>query len=236
MERNILGTLEMSFRGLWNDVLYFLPELLLALLVLVVGWIIAGWSKQIVERVFSTLKVNEALDAAGVDVLARRAGYPLKAGRFVGTLVKWFVIVVFFIAALDILSLDQVTVFFRDVVLGYLPKVIVAVLILLVAMVVANIASASVTAGAKAAEFGSANMLGPITRYAIILFAVLAAMSQLEIAPELVQTLFMGIIFAASLAFGLAFGLGGRDAAGKYIASMTGGQHSNHDHHHHNHG
>ena len=128
----------------------------------------------------------------------------------------------FIVAALDILKLDQVTIFFRDVVLGYLPKVIVSVLILLGAMVVANVASASVVAGARAAGFKAADLLGSVTRYAIILFAILAVLNQLEIAPELVQTLFMGIVFAASLAIGLAFGLGGKEAAAKYIAKMTG--------------
>lgn len=231
---NVLATLEMSFRSLWHELLSYLPEIVLAIVVLIVGWIIAGSLKAIVERVFKTLKVNEALDAAGVDKLTQRAGYSLKAGQFVGTLVKWFVIIVFFIAALEILNLDQVNVFFREVVLGYLPKVIVAVLILLIATVVANVAAASVTAGARAAGFGASDMLGSVTRYAIIVFAVLAALSQLEIAPELVQTLFMGIVFAAALAFGLAFGLGGRDAAGKYIAKVSGdkgGSHSSHQSH-----
>lgn len=230
--QNILTTLEMSFRSLWSELLNFLPEIVLALVVLIVGWIIAGSLKHIVERVFKTLKVNDALDAAGMDTLAKKAGYSLKAGEFVGTLVKWFVIIVFAIAAFDILNLTQVNVFFREVVLGYLPKVIVAVLILLVAVVVANVASASVVAGARAAGFRSSDMLGTVARYAIIVFAVLAAMTQLEIAPELVQILFMGIVFAASLAAGLAFGLGGRDAAAKYISKMSGGQGGGGDHHH----
>lgn len=220
---NILASLEASFLSLWYELLNFLPEIVSALVVIIVGWVIASSLKQVVERVFKTLKVNEALNAAGVDTLAERAGYRLQAGYFVGTLVKWFVILVFFIAALDILALDQVNVFFREVVLGYLPKVIVAVLILLVAVVVANVASASVRAAAQAGGFASAGLLGTVARYAIIVFAVLAALTQLEIAPELVQILFMGIVFAASLAAGLAFGLGGREAAGKYISEMSSG-------------
>lgn len=199
----------------------FLPEILLAIIVVIIGWILGAIFKQIIERVFTTLKVDAALSKAGVDVAVSRAGYTLKSGAFVGGLVKWFIIIVFFVAALDILRLDQVTVFFRDVVLGYLPRVIVAVLILLVATVVANVARASVEAGARAAGFKVAGVLASITRYAILIFAVLAALNQLEIAPELVQTLFMGIVFAASLAFGLAFGLGGRDRAAKYIDEIT---------------
>ena len=223
MERDLLNTLEGSFYGLWNDAFSFLPELIFAVIVLVIGWVIGGSLKHIVEKIFSKLKVNNALDAAGLDKLTEKAGYKLQAGVFVGSLAKWFIILVFFVAALEILNLDQVTVFFRDVVLGYLPKVIVSVLILLVAIVVANVASASVAAGARASGFGAHEMLATITRYAIIIFAVLAALNQLEIAPELVQALFMGIVFAASLAFGLAFGLGGKEVAASYLRKMTGG-------------
>ena len=233
MDRDLFGVLEMSFYSLWNDVLAYIPSVLIALLVLIVGWIIAGSLKVVIESIFAKLKVNDALDKAGVDTLAQKAGYKLKAGVFVGTLVKWFVILVFFVAALEILNLDQVTIFFRDVVLGYLPKVIVSVLILLVSTIVANVASASVTAGARAAEIKTAELLGTLTRYSILVFAVLAVLSQLNIAAELVNTLFMGIVFAGSLAIGLAFGLGGKEAASRYIAEMTGksGGHGGHSHH-----
>jgi hypothetical protein len=222
MRPDVFRTLELSFNNLWAQVLQFIPEIVIALLVVIVGWIVGAVLQNVVVRIFTTLRLREALDAAGVDTLAARAGYPFKPGEFVGALVKWFVIIVFVVAALDILHLDQVTVFFRDVVLDYLPRVIVAVLILLGATVVANVASASIVAGARATGFRAAELLGTIARYAIILFAVLAALAQLEIAPDLVKILFMGIVFAASLAFGLSFGLGGRDAASRYIADMTG--------------
>lgn len=232
MNSNVFESLSFSFNSLWRDTIAFLPEVLIAVLIVVIGWIIGGILQNIVVRIFKTLKLNEALDAAGADTLVEKAGYKLKAGVFVGALVKWFVIIIFFVTALDVLGLNEVTVFFRDVVLGYLPRVIVAVLILLVAMVVANLASASVSAAARAGGFSSASLLGSVARYAILLFAILAALSQLEVAPELVQTLFMGIIFGASLAFGLAFGLGGKEAAAKYINKMTGGHsHNNHQQH-----
>jgi hypothetical protein len=203
-----------------------------ALIILIIGWIIGGVLKHVIERIFSTLKINELLDAAGVDSLAERAGYKLHAGAFVGALVKWFIIIVFFVAALDVLNLDQVTVFFRDVVLGYLPQVIAAVLILFGAMIVANVIDKSVVAGARAAGFGSPELLGNFARYAVIVFAVLAALSQLEIAPRLVELLFAGFVFATALALGLAFGLGGRDAAGRYVDSIAHKK-SDHGGHHH---
>lgn len=225
MSTDWIIVLQDSFRSLWIEVVAFLPLLLLALLIIIAGWIIGGVLKQIVERIFATLKVNQLLDAAGADKLSERAGYKLQAGVFVGALVKWFVIIVFFVAALDVLNLDQVTVFFRDVVLGYLPQVIVAVLILFVAMILANLVHKSVEAGARAANFAGAELLGNVARYAILVFAVLAALSQLQIAPNLVEMLFAGFVFAASLALGLSFGLGGRDAAARYIESATRKKH-----------
>lgn len=216
-----MQVLQYSFQALWVEVVAFLPQLVVALAILIAGWIIGGVLKRVVERISKTLKVNDLLAAAGADVLATRAGYKLNAGVFVGTLVKWFVIVVFFVAALDVLRLDQVTSFLSEVVLGYLPRVIVAVLILFGAVIVANVVEKSVEAAARAADFSAPAFLGNFARYAIIVFAVLAVLSQLQIAPRLVEMLFAGFVFAAALALGLSFGLGGRDAAGRYISNMT---------------
>ena len=135
MNNEVVMSVQEAFSGLWADVVAFVPQVLVALVLLIIGWIVAGILKGVVVRLFSMLKVNEALDAAGVDELTERAGYKLNAGTFVGMLVKWFVISVFFVAALDVLRLDEVTMFVRDVVLGYLPQVIVAVLILVVSAV-----------------------------------------------------------------------------------------------------
>lgn len=173
--------------------------------------------------VFGTLKIDKALDAAGVDTLTERAGYKLNSGVFVGTLVKWFIIIVFFVAALDILNLNQATAFLSTVVLGYLPQVIVAVLILFGGFILASFMEKLVVAGVKATNVASPELLGKFARYAILIFTVLAALNQLAIAPELVQLLFAGLVFGCSLAFGLAFGLGGRDAAAEYLKKMSGG-------------
>lgn len=221
MYRDLFSPVEAAFAGIWVDTMSLLPMLLVALLLVVVGWIVGNILKRLVIKLFTALKVNEALDAAGVDVLAKRSGYELKAGVFVGTLVKWFAFAVFFVAALDVLGLTQVTEFVREVVLGYLPNVIVAVLILLVASLVANAAATTVTAGMRTARVDQPEVFGKITYYAIILFALLAVLNQLKIAPELVQMLFAGMVFAFSLALGLSFGLGGRDTASKYLERLT---------------
>lgn len=222
MNQELLDSLRFSFQNLWNDVIAFLPELVIAILVVIVGWIIGGMFKGIVERLFKSLHLNEALDKAGIDTLTKRAGYDFKPGAFMGSLIKWFVIIVFIVVALDVLRLNEVTTFFSEEVLTYLPRVIVAALILLGSVVVAQVVSASVVAAARAGGFSAAEMLGSFTRYAIIVFAVLAALSQLQIAPEMVQTLFAGLVFGLALAFGLAFGLGGRETASRYLGKLEG--------------
>lgn len=214
--------LQYSFQTIWVEFISILPQIVVALLVLIIGWIIAGALKSVVQSIFATLHVDKALDAAGVDTLTQKAGYQLNSGAFVGTLVKWFVIIVFFVAALDILNLQQATAFLSEIVLGYLPQVIVAVLILFGGLILASFAEKMVVAGVKASSLGSPELLGRFSYYAIVLFTLLAALNQLSIAPELVQMLFAGMVFGLALAFGLAFGLGGRDAAGRYLADITG--------------
>ncbi len=220
--RDIYESLQFSFQELWTDVIGFIPELVVAILIVVLGWILGDILKSITEKLFTKLKLTAALDHAGVDTLSARAGYRFKPAKFVGSLIKWFIIAVFVVVALDVLGLNEVTAFFTVEILTYIPRVIVAALILLGAMVVADLVSASVAGTARAAGFAStADLIARFTKYAILLFAALAALNQLQIATELVQLLFAGFVFAASLAFGLAFGLGGRDTAARYLDKLT---------------
>ena len=212
--------LQFSFQNLWTEFITFLPQLLVALALLIVGWIIGAMLKSFIKRVFNKLNVDSALSAAGVDTLTEKAGYKLNSGGFVGTLVKWFIIAVFFVAALDVLNLEQATAFLSDVVLGYLPQVIVAVIILFGGLILASVTQKAVVAGGRATSFASPHLLGKFAYVAIIAFTSLAALNQLAIAPEFVQMLFAGLVFALSL----AFGLGGKETAATYLREASGGR------------
>lgn len=208
--------LTMSFQGLLSGIVQFVPNLVVAVIIFVIGWLVGAGLGRLVAQVVGSLRVDQALRAAGVERVLDRAGFKLNAGAFLGALIKWFFIIVFLLASLDVLQLTDVTVFLRTVVLGYLPQVIVAVLILLVAAVIAEAAQRIVSGAAKAANLQAANFLGTIARWAIWIFAVLAALDRLGVSP-LVQTLFTGVVVALALAFGLAFGLGGQQAAARAI-------------------
>ena len=206
-----------AFQDLFVGVVNFLPNLLVSLLIFVIGWIIASIVGRVLAQLIGALKLDNALRGVGLDHALRRAGMELDSGVFIGQLVRWFIIVVFLIASLQIVGLTQVNEFLRDVVLGYLPNVIVAALILLVAGVVADATQRVVTTSAKAAQVQSAALLGGVARWAIWILAIITAMAHLGIAPQFMQILFTGLVAMLALAGGLAFGLGGRDAASRYI-------------------
>jgi hypothetical protein len=206
-----------SLQGIWFGVASFIPTLLIAVIIFAIGWVLATLIEKLVQGLFKTFKVDSALKSAGLEDIIKRSGYNLNSGSFVGGLVKWFVIVVFLIASFDIIGLSQVNSFLKDVVLSYLPQVIVAVLVLMIAVVISDAVQKIVIASAKAAHIKSAALLGSISKWAIWIFAFLTALIQLGIAPGLLQTLFMGIVVAAALALGLSFGLGGKEAAARIL-------------------
>jgi len=214
--------LTLSFQNLWLGIVSFVPNLIIALVILVLGWLIGALLGRAIWEAFRSLRVDEALRRAGFESFLRRGGLNLDSGAFIGGLVKWFVILVFLVAALNVLGLGQVNIFLQEVVLAYLPRVIVAALILLVGGVIGDIVDRVVVTAARTAEIHSANFAGSIAKWAVWVFTILVALSQLGIAAAFSQTLFTGVVIAISLALGLSFGLGGQDAASRVIEKMRG--------------
>ncbi|OHA18382.1 MAG: hypothetical protein A2836_03290 [Candidatus Taylorbacteria bacterium RIFCSPHIGHO2_01_FULL_45_63] len=214
--------LQGSFQDIWLGVAGFLPKLVIALIIFIIGWVVAMVIDKAVSQIIKSVKLDSLLKTAKVEDALNKAGFELDSGAFVGGLVKWFIVIVFLVASLDVLGLTQVNIFLQQVVLLYLPQVIIAVLMLLVAVVIADAMQKLVVGAAKAAGITSANFLGSVTKWAIWIFALLAALLQLGIATQFIQTFFTGVIVALSLAFGLSFGLGGQDAAARYIEKFRG--------------
>ncbi len=206
-----------SFQNLWLGIVSFVPNLIVAILIFIIGWVIGSVVGKAISQVISSLKIDRLFHGTGLEEMLARAGTRLSIGGFFGWIIKWFIIVVFLMASLEIIGLAQVNTFLREVVLTFLPNVIIAAFVLVIATVVADTMKKLVVGGAKAANVRSANMLGTITVYAIWVFAFIIALSELGIAAQLMQILFTGIIAMLAIAGGLAFGLGGRDAAGRTI-------------------
>lgn len=209
--------LNQSFQNMFYGLAAFIPNLVVAIVIFIVGWLVGVGLGRVVTQVVNALRIDHALKSTGLERVLGRAGFELSVGKFLGFLVEWFFIIVFLVASLDVLHLTTVNLFISDVVLGYLPQVIVAVLILLVAAVIAEAAESVVAGSARAASLHAAGFLGKVARYAIWIFAILAALAQLNVATAFVQTLFTGVVIAFSLAVGLAFGLGGQASAARYL-------------------
>lgn len=214
--------LSASLKNIWFGVANFMPTLLAAIVLVAVGLIIGSIFFKLVGNLVKFAKIDNALRAAGFDKVVEKAGVSLDSGYFLGKLVEWFVVVAFLVAAFDVLGLKQVTTFLSDVVLGYLPQVMVAALIIIIAAVVAEAAQKIVVGSARAAGIKSVNFAGALAKWAVWVFAILASIMQLGIAVSFINTLFTGIVIAISLALGLAFGLGGQDAAARYIEKVKG--------------
>ena len=208
-----------SLQSLWLEVLAWLPNLVGAALVFVVGLVVAAGLGSLVERVVAALKVDNLLKRLGMEEYTKRAGMELNAGHFLGQAVYWFLALAFLLAASDILGFFALSNFLRDVLL-YLPNVAIAVLIMAAAAVAANLARHLAQASVMSAKLHAAKFLGAVSWWSVMVFGGLAALSQLGIAVVIINTVITGLIAMMALAGGLAFGLGGKEYAAHLMQKM----------------
>ncbi len=206
-----------SLTDLWAQFISFLPNLVAALIVFFVGWAIAVAVGRLIEKLFVVLRVNAAFESIkGLKSATEQAGLNLNIPRFLGEIGKWFLLIVTLLASTDILGLQQVSEFLRSVLL-YIPNVVVAALILIIAVILANFVYRTVLASVNAAGFSSGGTIAAISKWSILVFALFAALLQLQVATQLIQTFLTAFFAMVAIAGGLAFGLGGKDLAAKWL-------------------
>ena len=205
-----------SLKEVWGSFIGFLPTLIAALIVFIVGWLIAIFIGKLINRLIKTIKLDLLLSRLGFEKALARAKMKLDSAKFFEELVKWFFIIVFLMTAANILGLGQVTLFLQSI-LYYIPSVIVAAIVLLAAAIIAKFMQKLVKASADTAGLASSGAIAGIVKWAILIFGFVIALTQLGIAVNLIQTIVMGIIAMIAIAGGLAFGLGGKDMAAKIL-------------------
>ena len=213
-----------AMRDVWvntaSSIVYVLLNILVAVIIFSAGWIVADFVGKIVGKIIGKLKLDIFFRSLGLERVLNKGNIRLDTAAFIDGLIKWFIVTLFFMAALQVLGLTAVADFMQTVLVGYLPRVVIAVLIMLVSIIFAEVVDKLVVTVSSAGHLKSSKALGALAKWAIIIFAALAVLVELNIAPSLIQILFIGVVSALSLAFGLAFGLGGRDQASRAIDNV----------------
>jgi hypothetical protein len=186
------------------------------------------WAEVIVDS-FRTIWINVItslpkifdvlLERLGLREPLERAGYRLDAGVFLGALVRWLVIGTFLIFVSDVLQLRDISLFLTDVVM-FLPNIIIAAVIMLVAVIAADFLDRLIRASVKVGGLSSGKFLATLAKWSILVFAFLTALVQLQVAPVLIQTFITGFVAMVAIAGGIAFGLGGKDHAAQLIGKL----------------
>jgi hypothetical protein len=206
-------------REMLTRIMAYLPVLLAALLILIVGWIVAKIIKSIVNGVLKVVRFDTLADKAGISEVLQKGNIKTTARQVVSSLVYWLVMIMVLVMVANALGLPKASDILSNL-FAYIPKVIAALLVLVVAMFLASFVSGIVQTVAANPKLPKPDLLAGISRWTIIIFAVTIALAQLEIAALFVTTTFNIILGGIVLALALAFGLGGKDAAARYLDEL----------------
>jgi Mechanosensitive ion channel, conserved TM helix len=206
-----------------NLVLTFMPRLLGFLVILLVGWLLATAISQGLTFLLRKVGFDRMGDRIGLTRLEQRMGVKMDSAGLLGKIGYWFLFLIFLVPAADALGLPAVSNVLNQLV-AYIPNVFVAILVLFLGALAATVVADLVRGATASTRIGNPNLLASIARYAILGFAALIALEQLQIAPALLNILFMAIVGAAAIAVGLACGLGGQDTVRTWLnrAESTG--------------
>lgn len=208
-----------ALQGAWERMLLFLPNLLAAIIIFILGWFIAIWVGKLVAQILNKLKFDSVFEKTGWKEALNSADVKVEPSSFIGAICKWILVIVFLMIVTDIMGWIAFAGLLAKII-AWMPNLLVAIIILVVAIIIADIAEKLVKVSTKKMGIGSVNFLGSIVKWAIYVFAGLAVLLQLGITPKIVEVLIMGLVGTISLALGLSFGLGGKEAAGRFVEDM----------------
>jgi len=209
--------------GAWNAVstkiMLFLPNLMAAIIVFLLGWFLARITRALIVRVLGALKFDVMTEKAGINELLSKGNIQKQPKEVLAILVYWFFMLIVIIASFDVLGLPIIYDLLNKIVL-YIPNIIAAVVVLIFGGILANFLETVVKTVSSGLGAETASLLSKIAKYSVIILAITMSLQQLHIASSVVTVAFAILFGAFSLALALAFGLGGRDAAASYLQKM----------------
>lgn len=201
------------FEDAFGKLLGFIPNLLGGLVILVIGYFVAKVLGKLVGKLLGRVGFDNWMERAGVSGILQRSGTGLTASAMLGKVVFWFVFLISFTMFASALGVPEISNFMSDM-LGYIPRIFAAIVIVCLAALFANFLAAIIR-GATGNE-----TLAKVARYAVLVYAAFAALTQLGVAVQLTGNTLLIVLAGAALALGLAFGLGGREMAGRALANL----------------
>jgi len=205
-----------ALQGAWEEMLLFLPSLLAAIIIFILGWFIAIWIGKLVAQVLNKLKFDSIFEKTGWKEALSNADVKVEPSGFIGAICKWILVVVFLMIVTEIMGWVAFAGLLGKII-AWMPNLLVAIIILVVAIIISDIVAKLVKVSTKKMGVSSVNFLGSVVKGAIYIFAGLAVLLQLGVTPKIVEVLIMGFVGTLTLALGLSFGLGGKEAAGRVI-------------------
>lgn len=215
-----LSTWQTALLGSWGQVwisfLEVIPSILGAIIIFAVGLILAFWVKRLVIEFLKLIRFEKLAKTSGIDSYFKKADFKLSLIDLIGTVIEWIVILVFFLAVVDILGLSAVSTVLATV-LGYIPNVFAAAIIIAVGYMIAGIVEGLVRGALVSIDHDIAKPTSKFARWIIMVIAVFAAIDQLQIAQGLIATFFQGLTYTLVLAIGLSVGLGAKDLISRVL-------------------
>lgn len=209
-----------SLTTFWTELASFIPQLLAALVLLAVGWILAKLARTGLTRLLHALKFDQITERSGLEAFLKQAELDVSVSKILGSLVYWLIILIMIVTVANSLGLGMVADLFNKVVL-YIPNVIVSILVLVFGSILARFVNRIVFAWLNNIGFSGALTVSTFSEYAMLVFVFFVAIEQLQIAHELITAAFIIAFGAIGLAFAIAFGLGARDWAARVVQQMT---------------
>jgi hypothetical protein len=201
-----------SYNTFTQQIAGFLPSLIGALLILIIGWIIAKICRTLSIKFLRLIRFNVVTEKARVDKFLADGGVKKTTIEIIGSLFYWLIMLIVILTAFNSLGLSAASTLFNQVFL-FIPNIIVAILVLILGLFLANFVSQALVTYLNNIEIENAESIGKLTNYAIIVFVISISLTQLNIGQELITNAFLIVFGALCLALALAFGLGGKEWA-----------------------
>ena len=215
-QTNIQQTLLLAFSDVFAQIIAYIPNLLAAVAVILIGHLLSKWIKWLIVKVLQSLKISAALRKTPLENFLEKAEINLQIEVIIGDIARWLILIIFFITALNLIGLTTVSAFLSSI-LSYLPTIFSAILILVIGTISAGIVESLVKSSLVQVSLITARTMSRVASYLVMIFTLLAVFAELGIAENLINILFVGIIATLALGLGLAFGLGAKDLVAKIL-------------------